>query len=81
MKVTGVGRDAEHPKCLIVYYDGVPTDDELRVLHEQLRDEQTDKLAMMVGRLAHLLEHAHPARKQAIELLAKYGYTFKPHCR
>lgn len=30
----GVGRDAAEPRCLILYFDHVPTDDELRAWHE-----------------------------------------------
>jgi len=82
MNVTGIGRDGEYAKCLVVYTDSVPTDDELRALHEQLRDDHADNLAMMVGRLARLVDPTkHVAHKQAMDLLARYGYEFKPHAR
>jgi hypothetical protein len=32
--VSGVGRDAEHAKCLIVYFESEPDDEQLRSLHE-----------------------------------------------
>lgn len=34
--VDGVGRDADNPRCLIVYTRTEPTDDEMRALHEML---------------------------------------------
>lgn len=36
-RVYGVGRDAEYPRALLVDFDRVPTDDELRALHELVR--------------------------------------------
>jgi len=36
-RVYGVGRDAEYPRALLVDFDRVPTDDELRALHDLVR--------------------------------------------
>ena len=36
--VAGVGRNAEWPKSLIVYFSRPLTDDEMRSFHDQIRD-------------------------------------------
>lgn len=36
-RVSGVSRDAECPKALVVFFQREPTDDEMRALHELLR--------------------------------------------
>lgn len=38
VRTLGVGRDAEAPKSLVIHFDGTPTDDDLRVVHEAVRD-------------------------------------------
>lgn len=37
IQCTGVGRDAEHSKCLIAYFDRQPTDDQMRFFHDCLK--------------------------------------------
>lgn len=37
-KVLGVGRDASNERVLIVSFDRVPSDDDLRTFHEHARD-------------------------------------------
>lgn len=37
LRVTGAGRDAEHPACVVVYLSRTPTDDELRRIHDAAR--------------------------------------------
>lgn len=39
--VNGVGRDDEYARCLVVYFNRVPSDDDLRRLHEAARAEFT----------------------------------------
>lgn len=34
LNCTGIGRDAEHDKCAVVYFNRRLTDDELRFFHE-----------------------------------------------
>ena len=34
LKCPGAGRDAENTKCVAFYFNRMPTDDELRYLHE-----------------------------------------------
>lgn len=34
---TGVGRDGDHDKCMIAYFNRTPTDDEMRFLHECMK--------------------------------------------
>lgn len=51
LECNGVGRDAEHLRSLCFYFNRVPTDDEMRYLHDVMRratacnphqDEHTD---------------------------------------
>ena len=37
LRINGVGRDAEHDGCLVVYLNRKATDDELRRLHDYLK--------------------------------------------
>jgi len=37
MKCPGIGRNAEWPKSLLFYFDNVPTDDQMRYLHEVMQ--------------------------------------------
>jgi hypothetical protein len=34
LRCEGVGRNAEWPKSLLFYFNGVPTDDQIRYLHD-----------------------------------------------
>lgn len=34
LRSTAIGRNAEWPKSLLFYFNGVPTDDQMRYLHE-----------------------------------------------
>lgn len=37
MKCPGIGRNAEWPKSLLFYFDNVPTDEQMRYLHEVMQ--------------------------------------------
>ena len=37
--VSGVGRDSEYSRCLVVYFNRVPSDDDMRRLHDAARTE------------------------------------------
>jgi hypothetical protein len=39
--VNGVGRDAEYERCLVVYFNRKPSDDDMRRLHDAARAEFT----------------------------------------
>lgn len=41
-RVNGVGRDAEEPRCLIVYFNRPPTNDDMRRLHDAACAEFTE---------------------------------------
>lgn len=36
--VSGIGRDAEYAKSLVIYCSRRPTDDEMRAIHDAARD-------------------------------------------
>lgn len=55
-KVNGVGRDAEHDRCLVTYFDTVPTDDQMRYFHEHVRAWNARPPAPAAGELAALAE-------------------------
>ena len=44
----GVGRDAENPKALSVYFDRTPDDDEMRSIHELLSGRAQGVFAWLV---------------------------------
>jgi len=46
--INGVGRDSEHSRCLVVYFNREPSDDDLRRLHDAARAEFT-KPALVYG--------------------------------
>jgi hypothetical protein len=48
LRCNGVGRNAEWPKSLIFYFSRIPTDDEMRFLHDVMK------------RAAHLIPEAKP---------------------
>lgn len=37
LRCPGIGRNAEWPKSLLFYFDRVPTDDQIRYLHEVMQ--------------------------------------------
>ena len=37
MKCPAIGRNADWPKSLLFYFDSVPTDDQMRYLHEVMQ--------------------------------------------
>lgn len=37
-RVVGIGRDAENEKALVIYFTGKPSDDDMRRIHDLLRD-------------------------------------------
>lgn len=37
LTVTGVGRDSEHDKCMIAYFNRPPNDDEMRFFHDCMK--------------------------------------------
>lgn len=37
LRTNGVGRNADWPKSLLFYFDSIPTDDQMRYLHEVMQ--------------------------------------------
>ena len=71
IKVRGVGRVADEPRALLVLLDEIPTDDELRNLHETLRhwEPWRDHVALAEWMIARGYTTGHG--DTAAELLAE----------
>lgn len=56
-KVRGVGRVADDQRCLLVAFDRIPSDDDLRAVHELLRDAEATELTLAMCGAKPLCEH------------------------
>jgi ribosomal protein L12E/L44/L45/RPP1/RPP2 len=67
-KVLGVGRDNEHPQNLVVYLGAVPTDGELRAIHDNLRAAQSgQQQAEPIAEIRHRNGHPYAAMRKAYD--------------
>lgn len=61
--ILGVSRDKDNEKSLIVAFDKVPTDDELRMVHEVLQSNE------YAWKNVHILERARQEQDKKYEAL------------